>query len=129
MGGEREEAWAVYQVSWVSLVVLQVVVALVVVACVAEGVMFGLRWMAARTSTTLTHLPLPLPLPLPGHPHPLRLSGKERLLLAIPTTPDRHAMRSPGVEKKLRVYASPSWKAQRYAYIEDEDDEFNRPVM
>lgn len=39
-----EEAWSAYQVSWVTLVVLQVVVALVVVACVAEGVMFGMRW-------------------------------------------------------------------------------------
>jgi hypothetical protein len=39
-----EETWSAYQVSWVTLVVLQVVVALVVVACMAEGVMFGMRW-------------------------------------------------------------------------------------
>ncbi|OAG10616.1 uncharacterized protein CC84DRAFT_490789 [Paraphaeosphaeria sporulosa] len=132
-GGERiecraetggEEAWSAYQVSWVTLVVLQVVVVLVVVACVAEGVMFGMRWMAARTPTAL----ITLPLPIPGRPARLRLSGEERRLLAIPVL-DQFDMRSPGVEKKLRVYASPGWKAQRYAYIEDEDDEFNRPVM
>ena len=39
-----EERWTVYEVSWVTLVVLQVVVALVVVACVAEGVMLGMKW-------------------------------------------------------------------------------------
>ncbi|KAF9735042.1 hypothetical protein PMIN06_000815 [Paraphaeosphaeria minitans] len=134
-GGERiacraetetggEEAWSAYQVSWVTLVVLQVVVILVVVACVAEGVMFGMRWMASRTPPAL----ITLPLTIPGRPARLRLSGEERRLFAIPVSDDFDT-RSPGVEKKLRVYASLSWQAQRYAYIEDEDDEFNRPVM
>lgn len=78
--------------------------------------------MVARPPATLVTLPIL------GHPTHLRLSGEERRLLAVPAL-DLGDMRSPGAEKKLRVYASPSWKAQRYAYIEDEDDEFNRPVM
>jgi hypothetical protein len=82
--------------------------------------------MAARTPANLAALPITIT--IPGRPARLRLSGSERLLLAIPA-PDPHAMRSPGIEKKMRAYASPSWKSQRYAYIEDEDDEFNRPVM
>ncbi|KAK7178190.1 hypothetical protein PSPO01_15756 [Paraphaeosphaeria sporulosa] len=77
---------AEYQVSWVTLVVLQLVVALVVVACVAEGVIFGLRWMS-------------------GRPTILRLSGEERLLLAIPAT-ERDNMLNPGIEKNIRAYAS-----------------------
>lgn len=39
-----EDRWTVYEVSWVTLVVLQVVVALVLVACVAEGIMLGMKW-------------------------------------------------------------------------------------
>lgn len=81
--------------------------------------------MASRTPPTLPALP---PLAIPGRPARLRLSGEERLLLAIPA-PDRFDPLSPGAEKKLRVYASHGWKTQRYAYMEDEDDEFNRPVM
>jgi hypothetical protein len=82
--------------------------------------------MAARTPDTLVALPINIA--IPGRPARLRLSGEERRLLAIPVL-DRSDMRSPGIEKKMRAYASPGWKAQRYAYIEDEDDEFNRPVM
>ena len=64
------------------------------------------------------------------HPHPphLRLSGEEKRLLAVPF-PDSSEIRSPGAEKKLRVYASPAWKIQRYNYLNDEEDDSNRPVM
>ncbi|KAK7177445.1 hypothetical protein PSPO01_16507 [Paraphaeosphaeria sporulosa] len=121
-GGEGGEAWSASLVSWVTLVVLQLVVALMVVACVAEGVMFGMRWMSARIPSPLVVLSIP------GRLASLRLSGEERLLLAIPAT-ERNDTRSPGIQKKLRAYASPGWKSQRYPYTEDEDDEGNRPVM
>jgi len=67
----------------------------------------------------------------------LRLGGAERRLLAVATA--HVEARSPGEEKKMRVYASPNWKSPRLswaqkggfdAYAEDDDeDEFNRPVM
>lgn len=141
-----DEAWSGYQVSWVTLVVLQVVVALVVVACVAEGVMFGLRWyvlfslpryqssnnhtnpqtrMSTRTLTPRTLISVPVL----GRPSGVRLPGEEKRLLAIPVSDATNDVRSPGIEKKLRAYASPGWKVHRFAYMEDEDDEFNRPVM
>ncbi|KAJ4357452.1 uncharacterized protein N0V89_002027 [Didymosphaeria variabile] len=84
--------------------------------------MFGMRWMRARRPHTFVAFPNP------GRPTVLRLSGEEKRLLAIPAT-ERDDMRSPGAEKKMRAYASPGWKSQRYSYTEDEDDEFNRPVM
>ena len=59
-------------------------------------------------------------------PH-LRLSGEEKRLLAVPS-PDRIDMRSPGAEKKLRVYASHGWKVERFNY-EDEEKEVTRSVM
>ena len=65
-------------------------------------------------------------------PPPLRLTGAEKRLLAAPpflAALDRADMRSPGEEKKLRAYASPAWKANRYSYVEDDEDEFNRPAM
>lgn len=129
------EAWTAYQVSWVTLVVLQVVVALVIVACVAEGVMIGLRWYVniyrclQRQKTNGHSMSTRAPSHLSLRPSTLRLSGEEKRLLAIPQS-DRLDMRSPGAEKKLRVYASSGWKVARYStYVEDEDDEFNRPVM
>ncbi|KAJ4286039.1 hypothetical protein N0V90_013386 [Kalmusia sp. IMI 367209] len=127
---EGEERWGAYQVSWITLIVLQITVAVVVVACVAEGVMLGVQWMSKRDPSTLVATSRRPALRVACETVPirpaLRLGGEERRLLAIPAIED---MRSPGIEKKMRVYASPSWKAARYAYIEDEDDEFNRPVM
>ncbi|KAL1611890.1 hypothetical protein SLS60_000112 [Paraconiothyrium brasiliense] len=81
-----------------------------------------MRWMRARRVDALVVFPAPT------RPAGLRLSGEEKRLLAVPAT-EREDMRSPGVEKKLRAYASPGWKSQRYSYTEDEDDELNRPVM
>ncbi|KAF1974267.1 hypothetical protein BU23DRAFT_113129 [Bimuria novae-zelandiae CBS 107.79] len=114
------EAWAAYQFSWVTLVVLRMAVALVVVACMAEGAVLGWRWLSSRARNSVDVLP--------AHPSSLRLSGEEKRLFAAPLV-DWTEMRSPGVEKKMHVYASPLWKSQRFSYVEDEDDEFNRPVM
>ncbi|EMD89906.1 hypothetical protein COCC4DRAFT_185369 [Bipolaris maydis ATCC 48331] len=113
------------QSSPLTLLVLQLVVVLSIVACIAEGL----------------HMLKNLISPPPTPEHSLRLAGAEKRLLAIPSAPydySADAMASPGAEKKIRAYN----EAPRYfvaqgrngrrefiAYDDDSDDEINRPVL
>ncbi|EUC48099.1 hypothetical protein COCMIDRAFT_88445 [Bipolaris oryzae ATCC 44560] len=113
------------QSSPLTLLILQLIVVLSIVACIAEGL----------------HMLKNLISPPPTPSHSLRLAGAEKRLLAIPPTPydnSLDAMSSPGAEKKLRAY----YEAPRYfvaqgksgrrefiAYDDDSDDEINRPVL
>lgn len=152
--GEADaERWTVYEVSWVTLVVLQIVVGLVVVACAAEGVVLVWGWYVSsssfpllsfqyanpppRLSRSCTTPETPLLTTTFTRPAPLRLDGDEKRLLATPAQhqhPDRPLfLRSPGIEKKLRAYSAPDYDRStarwQLRHGEDDDDECDGPVM
>ncbi|KAF2868038.1 hypothetical protein BDV95DRAFT_610454 [Massariosphaeria phaeospora] len=109
-----------YEDSLRTLCALHVIIGFAVLACLAEAIYIIPRWLRHRTNQKPR----------------LRLSGTERFLRAHP---DAQTTFSPGVEKKLRAYEAPEWAPPRrspekreFAAFEDgddEDDEFNRPVM
>lgn len=128
--------------SLITLVVLKVLVALAVLAFVAECVTLALRWYVPRAGgaadrpqlhvltrgwrrSSFEHVP---------EKSALRLSGEERRLLAVPVA---EGLFSPGVDKKQRLYRSGDWtprlgsgKKEFAAYVvEEDDDELSRPVM
>jgi hypothetical protein len=129
-----------YQDSLITLVVVQVIVGLAILACVAECITLALRRYVVHTdsyppshvltpdrrlsSSTQEHIP--------KRPA-LRLSGEEKRLLAIPV----EDISSPGLDKKLRLYRNGDWtpklagaKREFEAYVtEEDDDELSRPVM
>ncbi|CAI9627321.1 hypothetical protein GT037_004343 [Alternaria burnsii] len=114
--------------SFVGLWALQIIVVSAVLACVAEGVHLGKRWMENKSA----------PEPTCQKHSRLRLSGAEKRLLAIPTGPQQaDLVCSPGAEKKLRAYETTryfvtqasSGRREFIAYDDDSDDEANRPVM
>jgi hypothetical protein len=140
------ELFATFQSSVLNLWALQIIVAVLIFVCVAEGVHLGMRWYAKldvdsservltgyrmdKRSKALDVQPIP-------EKSRLRLLGGEKLLLAIPTAPNTNSICSPGAEKKLRAYETtryfvtqtPSGRREFIAYDDDSDDESNRPVM
>ncbi|KAF2703934.1 hypothetical protein K504DRAFT_538405 [Pleomassaria siparia CBS 279.74] len=129
------ETFTIYQDSKTTLFALNVIVAMVILACVAESIILVSDWLQRRKSTTT-------PTHHHHHHNTLRLTGAERLLRA-PTRADLECIFSPGAEKKMRAYEAPGWverttpseKPEFFtAYLvtieeEDDDDEMNRPVM
>ncbi|KAF1841581.1 uncharacterized protein K460DRAFT_369591 [Cucurbitaria berberidis CBS 394.84] len=124
------EPFSTYQSTFVNLWALQLIIAVAILACVAEGVHLGMRWMNRRNKDCDVEDV--------SEKSSLRLLGTERHLLAIPTpNPVTDAVFSPGAEKKLRAYdstryfitQSSSGKREFIAYEEDDDDEAYRPVM
>ncbi|PSN70157.1 hypothetical protein BS50DRAFT_632078 [Corynespora cassiicola Philippines] len=114
------EPFSAYQDSRMTLLALQVIVAIAVLACLAECVTLVADWLSNRRC--LQQKPA------------LRLIGAEQRLRAV-MSPE--SIFSPGAEKKLRAYSSPDWmprtlseKGRQFdAYEEEDDDEMNRPVM
>ncbi|KAF1838591.1 hypothetical protein BDW02DRAFT_627104 [Decorospora gaudefroyi] len=120
---------------------LQLVILVSVVAFVAEGVHWGVRWLQQRREQQRQQQQQQQQQQQPvSEKTRLRLSGAEKLLLAVPPMgSSTNPIASPGVDKKLRAYR---YEATRYfvtqgasgrrefiAYEEDSDDESNRPVM
>ncbi|EUC38800.1 hypothetical protein COCCADRAFT_527 [Bipolaris zeicola 26-R-13] len=113
------------QSSPLTLLILQLIVVLSIVACIAEALHMLKNFIS----------------PPPTPEHNLRLAGAEKRLLAIPSHPydsAANAMASPGAEKKLRAYYETpryfvakgrSGRTEFIAYDDDSDDEINRPVL
>lgn len=139
-----------YQSSFANLWALQIIIAVAILACVAEGVHIGMRWYVALPASHNSGLSFAMTKLLmycrmdrrmqeaeESKKSSLRLLGAEKRLLAIPAS-SLHvdAVSSPGAEKKLKAYESArffvtqssSGKREFTAYDED-DDEANRPVM
>ncbi|KAL6705866.1 hypothetical protein ACN47E_006326 [Coniothyrium glycines] len=123
------EQFSGFQSSFVSLWMLQVIVALSILACVVEGVYLGLKMLSHCDAQSEVQ---------ESEKGGLGLSGSERLLLAIPSLHGHvEVLFSPGVEKKRRAYESTRYfvkqaacgRREFIAYDEEDDDEANRPVM
>jgi hypothetical protein len=132
-----------YQNSLITLFVVQVIIGLAILACVAECVTLALRWYVPRTPprprpnlhvlTSLPRMSRSNNEHVPERPA-LRLSGEEKRLLAIP---EEQVIFSPGVDKKQRSYRNGTWtprlssgRKEFEAYVvEEDDDELSRPVM
>ncbi|KAH7402729.1 hypothetical protein BKA66DRAFT_7528 [Pyrenochaeta sp. MPI-SDFR-AT-0127] len=121
------DPFSAYQSSFVNLWALQIIIAVAILACVAEGVHLGMRWMNRQIQETEE-----------SEKSALRLLGAEKRLLAIPASSIHvDAVSSPGAEKKLKAYESvryfvtqsSSGRREFIAYEEEDDDEANRPVM
>ncbi|KAJ4374277.1 hypothetical protein N0V83_003018 [Neocucurbitaria cava] len=130
---EPEAFTSEYQSNFVNLWALQIIIAVSIFACLAEGIHIGLRWMHQRNQNHQAAAA-----ELSSQSSSLRLAGAEKRLLAIPTSGTQSdQLFSPGADKKLRAYASTryfvtqssSGKREFIAYEEDDDDEANRPVM
>ncbi|KAJ4988982.1 hypothetical protein SVAN01_05606 [Stagonosporopsis vannaccii] len=124
------ETFTVYNDSCLTLWGLQIIVAITILACVAEGIHLGMRWFSSSPSNDPEHDVL--------SEKALRLPGAERLLLAIPAqVSEQDDVFSPGAEKKLMAYEatryfvvkSSSGRREFIAYDSEDDDEANRPVM
>jgi hypothetical protein len=130
-----------YQDSLITLFVVQVIVGLAVLACIAECVTLALRWYVICILTQSPCYVLTVACRMSGSAEEhipnkpaLRLSGEEKRLLAIPGVEE---ICSPGLDKKLRLYRNGDWtpklasgKREFEAYVvEEDDDELSRPVM
>lgn len=130
----RSEAWEEmegYQDLLPNLWVSQIIIAVAILACVAEGIHLGMRWISQRYNNSASTPPSP-------QTHRLHLPGSEKTLLAIPPTdPSLDFLASPGSEKKSRAYETMRFHVQQssagprqfIAYDDEDDDEANRPVM
>lgn len=124
------ETFSAYNGSCLTLWALQIIVALTILACVAEGIHLCMNWFSASRADSEEDEVL--------SEKALRLPGAERLLLAIPSqASEKEDVRSPGADKKTRAYEatryfvvkSSSGRREFIAYDSDDDDESNRPVM
>ncbi|KAL5118377.1 hypothetical protein ACEQ8H_003726 [Pleosporales sp. CAS-2024a] len=90
-----------YHGSFVTLWVLQIIVAMAIMACVAEGVHLSLRWYGTPDTTTAM----------------VRFPGSDKLLIEL-------------LDSKKLILQVPNGDSLCITYEEDEDDdEMNRPVM
>ncbi|KAI8938008.1 hypothetical protein NX059_005681 [Plenodomus lindquistii] len=116
------------QDSILNLLISQIIIAVAILACAAEGIHIGIRWMNSRNKSAIP----------PSERSCLRLPGGEKRLLAIPplsTSTDMIA--SSDAEKKARAYATVRFfvtqasngRREFIAYDDEDDDEANRPVM
>lgn len=123
------ETFTAYNDSCLTLWALQIIVAITIMACVAEGIHLGMRWYSGSSNDVEEEV---------SAEKALRLPGGERLLLAIPAqVSEKDAVFSPGADKKLKAYEatryfvvkSSSGRREFIAYDSEDDDEANRPVM
>lgn len=123
------EAFSAYSDSCVTLWALQIIVAITILACVAEGIHLGMRWFSGSSAASVED---------DSSEKALRLPGAERLLLAIPAqVSEKEDVFSPGADKKMKAYQatryfvvkSSSGRREFIAYDSEDDDEANRPVM
>ncbi|KAH9868710.1 hypothetical protein J1614_007782 [Plenodomus biglobosus] len=128
-----------YQDSLLNLWISQIIIAVAILACAAEGIHIGMCWITKHTSTptddtntTTTTTTTSLPA--------LHLSGPEKPLLAIPPSSTTAAtapldmLASPGADKKTRAYEHMRFfggqgRAGRREFVAYEDGEEGRPVM
>lgn len=124
------EAFTAYKDSCLTLWALQIIVAVTILACVAEGIHLGMRWFSGSATASEEDEV--------SSEKALRLPGAERLLLAIPTPViEKDDVFSPGADKKIRAYEATryfvvkksSGRREFIAYDSEDDDEANRPVM
>ncbi|KAJ8109142.1 hypothetical protein OPT61_g7677 [Boeremia exigua] len=122
------ETFSAYNGSCLTLWALQIIVAVTILACVAEAVHLSMQWFSGSSDAEDDV----------SSEKALRLPGAERLLLAIPAQVcEKDDVFSPGAEKKIRAYEatryfvvkSSSGRREFIAYDSDDDDEVNRPVM
>lgn len=128
----KPEAFSAYNDSCLTLWALQIIVAVTILACVAEGIHLGMRWYSGASSSQCSEEDQS------SSEKALRLPGAERLLLAIPAHVNgKDEVFSPGAEKKIRAYEAvryfvvknSSGRNEFIAYDSEDDDEANRPVM
>jgi hypothetical protein len=116
----RSEAdpFTAYHGSFVTLWALQIVVAIAILACIAEGVHLSLRWYGTTDSST--HCVM-------------RLPGSQNLVLRLSSSgvEVRDAEKKDGTQQAtpMLVVEAPNGDRVCITYEEDDDDEMNRPVM
>lgn len=123
------EAFSAYSDSCLTLWALQIIVAITILACVAEGIHLGMRWFSGSSAAPELD---------ESCEKALRLPGAERLLLAVPAQVSKNEhLFSPGADKKMKAYEatryfvvkSSSGRREFIAYDSEDDDEASRPVM
>lgn len=110
------DSYTAYQDSFATLWTLQIIIAVAIFACAAEGIHLGMRWYSQTSGTTKGFF---------------RLSGTERLLLALPPSNTQNEKKAYDASAPTVIVYAPCGKREFIAYGEDcyDDDEVNRPVM
>lgn len=110
-----------YQGSFVTLWILQVIIAVAILACIAEGLHLSMRWYG--TSNASVHYS--------GTRGLIRPPGSEKLVLEIsqPNTEESEKCARTYASTPLLIVQAPNGDRVCISYEEDDDDEMNRPVM
>jgi hypothetical protein len=102
------DPFTAYQTSFVTLWILQIIVAIAIMACVAEGIHLSLRWYGTPDSA-MVHFP-----------------GSQKLLIEVlDSEKDTQTLGA----TPLLIVQAPNGDRVCITYEEDDDDEMNRPVM
>ncbi|KAF2031236.1 hypothetical protein EK21DRAFT_63586 [Setomelanomma holmii] len=121
------EPFTAYHGSFVTLWALQIIIAIAILACIAEGVHLSVRWYSTP------HIDSHSDQLLGKMGGMMRLPGSQRLWLSISTSRTDETVS----EKESRSYEAtpilvvetPNGERVVIAYEEDDDDEMYRPVM
>jgi hypothetical protein len=121
------DTFTAYQGSFVTLWALQIIIAIAILACIAEGVHLSVRWYSTSQSPSQHDQVLEK---MGGM---MRLPGTQRFWLAISTSKAGETITEKGSRgceaTPILIVEAPNGERVVIAYEEDDDDEMYRPVM
>jgi hypothetical protein len=116
----ESDPFTAYQSSFLTLWILQIVVAIAILACIVEGVHLCMRWYGAPDNSTQHGV--------------MRFPGRQNLLLEVSGSTAGVAVRDEKRDSRqpatpMLIVQAPNGDRVCITYEEDDDDESNRPVM
>ncbi|KAH7078446.1 hypothetical protein FB567DRAFT_136228 [Paraphoma chrysanthemicola] len=121
------DAFTAYQSSFVTLWALQIIIAIAILACIAEGIHLSVQWYKTSQSTSQRNRVLQS---MGGM---MRLPGSQKLWMALSTSRPGETVSEKDPHNceatPILIVEAPNGERVVIAYEEDDDDEMYRPVM